>query len=145
MTHGLIGKGPSPEPRTEGVGISKAALARESHRLTEEASGKMCPVDDYSQELQSILDNKEALTFEGLEKLREQWCTVHGSLPDELCRSREDVKEVLTRMANSQSLFEPVGKDGKSVKIDYVVGDHVYALPGSEDEDLYIAQIDRYC
>ena len=116
MTHGLIGKGHSPEPRTEGVGISKAALARESHRLTEEAGGKTCPVDDYSRELQRILDDKEALTFEGREKLREQWCMVHGSLPEELCRSREDVKEMLTRMANSQSLLEPVGKNGKSVK-----------------------------
>jgi hypothetical protein len=63
-----------------------------------------------------MLDNIEAQTFEGREKLREQWCMVHGSLPDELCRSHEDMKEMLTRVANGQPLFEPVAENGKIKK-----------------------------
>ena len=58
MTHELIAE-PFPsragEVRTEGVGISKAALARESRRVPAEEGGKTCPEEEYSRELQSSL------------------------------------------------------------------------------------------
>ena len=50
---------------------------------------------------------------------------VHKSLPDELCRSREDMQELLNRMSRGQSLFEPVAdvKNGKVKKFVRFEGD----------------------
>ena len=105
-----IGEGPSPEPRTDAAGVSKAALAQESHHVLIEGPKLMSPVDEYNQELQAMMVDVGAMTFEGRERLRDRWMTSHKSLPDELCRSREDMQELLNRMSRGQSITEPISE-----------------------------------
>ena len=115
IVHGLIGEGSNPEPRTEGTGIPKAALAREIDLVsgvsepevvslvseTSEPEIATCPIERYRLELQERL-KCIPMDFDAREMLRDQWMTVHDRLPEELCRDMSDMQEIIRRAVGNE-------------------------------------------